>query len=458
MKQKGAVLLLGLIIILGGWWVLGRGARNQPEEGVLDVWATWAQGAGQLEALLSRYEQTSDLPVRVTVGVKSDKLSRAMAGSAPPDVIVLSSSDLVASYDEQGLVEPLDRWIEATGIDLDDMYPVPLAQCETPDGVHLCLPWGCDIDALFWNKGLFQAAGLDPERPPQTMEELVEYAERLTIRDTEGDLSQVGFVPDLVRSHMDLYVQMLGGSWYDDGELAASSQPVIDALDWQSRFYDRYGRDDVQDLIASFDHYTNSRHPVYAGKRLDCQQCHRNAPPGNGARVPDQGFYSGKVAMMVGGAWQVGPGYISQLQPELNYGVAPFPPPVDHVERANTAVVRGAVVLIPAEAEDKAAAAELVAWMTSPEIVAEAAYAGAVLPASRTAAQDLRFQQDPHVQVFMSLLDHPNAKYVASTPISAELNQALAQVEKGLLHEGKDPEPLLDEIQAELGPKLEGGP
>jgi hypothetical protein len=56
------------------------------------------------------------------------------------------------------------------------------------------------------------------------------------------------------------------------------------------------------------------------------------------------------------------------------------------------------------------------------------------------------------------LLDHPNARYVASTPIRAELNQALGQVEEELLHEGKDPVPLLNEIQAKLGPKLEGGP
>jgi len=457
MRKKGAVFLLGLIVILCGWWMLGRGSRNQPEEGVLDVWATWAEGTGQLEALLMRYGQASGLPVRVTAGIKSGKLSKAMASSAPPDVIVLSSSDLVASYDQQGLVEPLDPWIEATGIDLDDMYPAPLAQCETLDGAYLCLPWGCDTDALFWNKDLFEAVGLDPERPPQTMDELVEYAAKLTIRDGEGELGQVGFVPDVGRSHTDLYALMFGGSWYNDGELAVYSQPVIDALDWQSQFYERYGREDVQDLISLFDRYTSSHHPVYAGKRLDCQQCHRGTLPGNGAKIPDQGFYTGKVTMMVGGAWQVGPGYISQLRPELNYGVAPFPPPADHAERANTAVVRSAVVLIPAGAKDKEAAAELVAWMVSPEIVADAAYASAVLPTSRTAALDARFQQDPHLQVFMGLLDDRNARYVVSTPISAELNEALRQVEEKLLHEGSDPVPLLDEIQSGLGPKLEGG-
>jgi spermidine/putrescine-binding protein len=54
-------------------------------------------------------------------------------------------------------------------------------------------------------------------------------------------------------------------------------------------------------------------------------------------------------------------------------------------------VVQGPVLIIPAGAMDKEAAANLLAWMMSPEILAEAAYANSLLPASRTSAQDPRF-------------------------------------------------------------------
>jgi len=194
-----------------------------------------------------------------------------------------------------------------------------------------------------------------------------------------------------------------------------------------------------------------SRHPVYAGKRLSCQQCHRNAPRKTN---PDRGFYAGKVAMMVDGEWQLGLNFIPRLQPELNYGVAPFPPPVAHPERANTAVIEGAVAIIPSGVQDKAAAANLLAWMMSAETLAEAAYINSNLPTSRTAAQDPRFQRIPKLNVFMDLLAHPNAKYVTTTPISRELNQALNEVEEELLHRGADPVPLLNEIQAEWAPRL----
>jgi hypothetical protein len=92
--------------------------------------------------------------------------------------------------------------------------------------------------------------------------------------------------------------------------------------------------------------------------------------------------------------------------------------------------------------------------MMSPEIVAEAAYANSLLPTSRTAAQDLRFQQMPSFKVFMDLMAHLNAQPALTTPISAGLNEALGQVEQELLHKGGEPVALLNEVQSELAAKL----
>jgi len=125
---------------------------------------------------------------------------------------------------------------------------------------YLCLPWACYVYALFWNKDLFAAAGLDPERPPQTMEEMVEYASKLTLRSEDGELSQVGFIPDLPRSHTDLYARMFGGALYSDGgaELTANSQSVIDALNWQRQFTNPHTPEDLKGFISSFTPYMSS--------------------------------------------------------------------------------------------------------------------------------------------------------------------------------------------------------
>jgi ABC-type glycerol-3-phosphate transport system substrate-binding protein len=48
--------------------------------------------------------------------------------------------------------------------------------------------------ALVYNKDHFRAAGLDPEKPPATWEQLREYANKLTIdKDGDGNSDQYGF-------------------------------------------------------------------------------------------------------------------------------------------------------------------------------------------------------------------------------------------------------------------------
>jgi multiple sugar transport system substrate-binding protein len=159
--------------------------------------------------------------------------------------------------------------------------------------------------------------------------------------------------------------------------------------------------------------------------------------------------------MMIDGPWQVNAEARFDDGPQLDYGLAPFPPPAQHRERANTVVVRGPVVIIPAGAVDKEAAVQLLAWMTSPEIEAEAASAFSFLPTSRSALQDPRFRQTPKIQAFADLLAHPHAQPAVSTRISSELNEALDRIEAEVRDRGGDPAPLLNEVQTELGARLQ---
>jgi multiple sugar transport system substrate-binding protein len=450
------VLLLGLVVVVSCWWVIGNDSHARPSEGVVDVWVTWGDSPEELQALLGRYSQSGGLPVNVRTRIRSDDLLGALDGSESPDLVILSSADLVASYRQQELVEPLDGWIQASNLDLDDFYAAPLAQCQAPDGATLCLPWGCDVDVLLWNKDLFRSAGLDPERPPQTMEELVEVAGKLTVRDEEGELSQVGFIPDFPRSHADLYIRMFGGAFYSDEgtRLTVNSEPVLDAMIWQRQFYEIYAPEELKDFVSSFTPYATSSHPLYAARRLSCQQCHRSSPIQNG-KTPDVGFFEGKVAMMVDGEWQASANALSGDGFPVDFGVAPFPPPAAHPETANGAVVRGPVLVVPAGAIDKEAGLQLLTWMISPEIVAEAAHAHSFLPASRTAARDPRFQQMPNLEVFAGLLTRPGTGPAFTTPIRSKLNEVLGQVEAEVLRSGGDPVLLLDDAQAGLAVELD---
>ena len=73
-----------------------------------------------------------------------------------------------------------------------------------------------------------------------------------------------------------------------------------------------------------------------------------------------------------------------QFKPELYYGVAPFPAPADHPELANTSVLEGTVAMIPSGSPNQAAAADLLAWMMSPQILADEMVANYNLPTDQS--------------------------------------------------------------------------
>ena len=74
---------------------------------------------------------------------------------------------------------------------------MPIVQQMEVDGKYYALPTAVRSLALFWNKALFKEAGLDPERPPATLDELVDYAKKLTKRSPNGDLLQAGLTIDM---------------------------------------------------------------------------------------------------------------------------------------------------------------------------------------------------------------------------------------------------------------------
>ena len=61
------------------------------------------------------------------------------------------------------------------------------------EGRYYGIPYTVDLSGLVWNKELFREAGLDPERPPETWDELIEYAQKLTKTNDSGEVEQYGF-------------------------------------------------------------------------------------------------------------------------------------------------------------------------------------------------------------------------------------------------------------------------
>lgn len=403
-----------------------KAPQAAPKE--MHVWVTWGDNPAQLQSLFNKYGEAHNVKVIVNAPVDEDKVIAALSGSQPPDVLVLSGPDNVPAWVNEGLILPLDDIIKANNIDLNDIYEAMLSQGKYRGKIY-ALPWGSDTYALYWNKDLFEEAGLDPEKPPETLEELVQYAQKLTKLDDNGNILQMGFVPDYAWSHIEQYVPMFGGYWIsrDGKKVLLDSEPVINAMKWEQQFYTKYGPDKVLKFVSSLGDYAS----------------------------PQNGFMDGKIAMVVDGEWFMGPNFIRGLKPDLWYGVAPFPYPKDHPERKNTNTVGGTVVVIPAGVADPEASGQLLAWMMTPEVVAEEMCANYNLPSSKKAAQDPCFKQDEYFSIFVNLANDPNATTQVFTPASTEINTELGNIEEKVLHAGEDPVPLLKEAQQKLQPVLD---
>ena len=114
----------------------------------------------------------------------------------------------------------------------------PIVQQMKIDGKYYALPTAVRSLALFWNKTLFKEAGLDPERPPATLDELVDYAKKLTKRSPNGDLLQAGLTIDMGgQDHhwlREVLIRQFGGAPYsaDKKTVTYNTDAGVAATQW----------------------------------------------------------------------------------------------------------------------------------------------------------------------------------------------------------------------------------
>jgi sn-glycerol 3-phosphate transport system substrate-binding protein len=120
------------------------------------------------------------------------KAMTAVMGGTPPDVAVLDTPELFSLLDRNAII-PLDDFIAQSGGKawIDDFYQALLLNARTNGHVY-SIPWQRSTPIFYYNKDMFRKAGLDPSRAPKNWTELVEYAQKLTIRDSSGNVTQWG--------------------------------------------------------------------------------------------------------------------------------------------------------------------------------------------------------------------------------------------------------------------------
>ena len=120
------------------------------------------------------------------------KALTAARGGKPPQLSVILSVDMFTLIDEDVII-PFDE-LASSDEDkewLGSFYPAFMENSQT-GGKTYGIPFQRSTPVLYWNKEAFAEAGLDPETPPTTWEETIEFGKKLVKKDSDGNVSQWG--------------------------------------------------------------------------------------------------------------------------------------------------------------------------------------------------------------------------------------------------------------------------
>jgi sn-glycerol 3-phosphate transport system substrate-binding protein len=139
-----------------------------------------------VDELVKRFnESQSDIIVTATFqGSYDDEINKLKAGFQSKDVPAV-----VQVYDigtrlmiDLGVMTPMQDFIDAENFDVADIEP-NVANYYSVDGKMWSMPFNTSNPVLYYNKDMFEAAGLDPEKAPQTWAEVEEAARAIKAHD-----------------------------------------------------------------------------------------------------------------------------------------------------------------------------------------------------------------------------------------------------------------------------------
>ena len=148
---------------------LGRPGRDQNQQAIVDAFTA----------------ANPTVTVNVTVAdwdAYWDKLQTGLAGGDAPDVFAMDGP-LGPDYQTRDVLLDLTPFIEAEGYDLGQLDENAVKDFTTADGSQFGLPRDLNVIALFYNKPMFDAAGIPYPDDTWDWDKLVEVGKQLTKDD-----------------------------------------------------------------------------------------------------------------------------------------------------------------------------------------------------------------------------------------------------------------------------------
>jgi len=355
-----------------------------------------------LDELIQKFNATHDNIVVKGVHMGSyDTLQQKIIAS----LMAKTSPDIAQCYEaltmkllSAGKLVCLDDYIKKEkNFNLADIYPVFIKN-NTYNGKIYSFPFNKSLPLLYYNKDMFKKAGLDPEKPPKTWDEMYDYSVKLT-KDLDGDgkIDQWGQAFSTSAWIYECMILQAGGEIYskDSKKAEFDSLESVKSLEYLIKTLNN-----VAYKTVGFDHQND--------------------------------FVAGKVGMIMGSS--VSKVFMGK-QITFDYGIAPLPK-----DKKKGVILSGTnVVVLKSNTAKEKAAWEFIKWFTAPEQTAYWSIRTNYLPVRKSAMNtDIMksaLKNDIGFDALSSQLDYADFEprmpewYTARQILQQALDKAL--IEKG---------------------------
>ncbi len=176
----------------------GRSARA--DDKTIVYWSHNYPSLGKIvrETMITGFQKQGGLPLTYndfeTNQLETKILTGWVGGSGGPDLVSVGDNNL-PGYVHRKLVAPVDPTAFGfkTQQELIDAYEPGSLTGFMVDGKLYGIPMDSAALSMYYRKDFFKEAGLDPDKPPTTWEEVTEFGKKLLKRDSAGHVIRAGW-------------------------------------------------------------------------------------------------------------------------------------------------------------------------------------------------------------------------------------------------------------------------
>lgn len=433
MRKKVSLLILSIVFVLTSI-LAGCSGNNEAAGGsggetggtsgekvVIDFWANKFEETTDkwFKKWVDEFNKSQDkieVKLQIVPGdAWAQKLKAAQAAGKAPQVYTMNYSNIAPSV-AKGQLMPLDDYTDSAI--WEDLYD-NVEEFVSVKGKHYAYPKLVEPSAvLYYRKDFFEEAGLDPEKPPATWDELIEYGKKLT-KDNRYGLHVASNAAEFGWTTWGLQMYSGHQAVNEDWSEATLDEHYLDLIAFYKRIYDE-GIAPAQALSE----YTNL-----------------------------QDFGEGKVAMAITGSWGIG--QLRNDYPDIldNVGVAVMPSPDgDHTKP--TASLGGWTLVLDGKAKNPDEAAQFISWLLAgdTEIMMDFFRTSQFSKFPARKSVDEALNEDPEAQndevrklIAEKIVPHSVSEPIYPWEISLAYGSAIERAIKG-----QDPQEALKQAEAEI--------